>query len=343
VSITNIVPPFPVFTDSAGAPLDNGFVYVGTANLNPVSNPIAVYWDAALTVVAAQPLRTINGYLSQSGSPGTLFSAVDYSITVKDSKGVQVFTAPSGARAGLGSIVLAATESLTAQAGASIVLQDGSTMTVGTATGTPVTVTMASNARIVGDVLPNVTGTQSLGSATRKWDAQLETATADNVVVNTLATPDAAGGASVGSNTLPFADVVARNARLKTAQIYGVDQPTVVGDLVELNQRVMILASMSQTSATATPTYVENYNCDTAGCSRASAGVHTIRMRVAPTGFAHPIVTVTSGGLGTGISIDAVISGTDITVRTGNGAGTGTDLRFAVTVIGYPTVADPIS
>jgi hypothetical protein len=186
VSTTNIVPPFPVFTDSAGAPLDNGFVYVGTANLNPVSNPIAVYWDAALTVVAAQPLRTINGYLSQSGSPGTLFSAVDYSITVKDSKGVQVFTAPSGARAGLGSIVLAATESLTAQAGASIVLEDGSTMTVGTATGTPVTVTMASNARVIGDVLPNATGTQSLGSTARKWDAQLDVATVTTVNATTV-------------------------------------------------------------------------------------------------------------------------------------------------------------
>ena len=186
MSTTNIVPPFPVFTDSAGAPLDNGFVYVGTANLNPVSNPIAVYWDAALTIVAAQPLRTINGFLSQSGSPGTLFSAVDYSITVKDSKGVQVFTAPSGARAGLGSIVLAATETLTAQAGSSIVLEDGSTMEIGTATGPGVTVTMASNARIVGDVLPNVTGTQSLGSATRKWDANLDVATVALVNATTV-------------------------------------------------------------------------------------------------------------------------------------------------------------
>ena len=206
MSTTNIVPPFPVFTDSAGAPLDNGFVYVGTANLNPVSNPIAVYWDAALTVVAAQPIRTINGFLSQSGSPGTLFSAVDYSITVKDSKGVQVFTAPEGARAGLGSIVLAATESLTASAGSSIVLQDGSTMTVGTATGTAVTVTMASNARVIGDIVPNVNATQSLGSSTRKWDAQLDVASAGALTVSTTAvvyndTTTAVGAAGViGAN-----------------------------------------------------------------------------------------------------------------------------------------------
>ncbi len=335
MSTTNIVPPFPVFTDNAGAPLDNGFVYVGTANLNPVSNPIAVYWDAALTVVAAQPLRTINGFLSQSGSPGTLFSAVDYSITVKDSKGVQVFTAPSGSRAGLGSIVLAATESLTAQAGASIVLEDGSVMEIGTATGTPVTVTMASNARVVGDVLPNATGTQSLGSTARKWNANLATAT-----VTTLAAPSAGGG-SAGSNTLPFADVVARNARLKTAQIYGVDQPAAVGDLVELNQRVLVLASMVQTSSTGVAAFVENYNCDAAGSTRGGPGSYTVKLRVAPTGFAHPIVTP-RGGTGSQGSASMTVGSTDISVIMTDAAGAPTDLGFYLTLIGYPTVADPI-
>lgn len=342
MSTTNIVPPFPVFTDSAGAPLDNGFVYVGTANLNPVSNPIAVYWDAALTVVAAQPLRTINGFLSQSGSPGTLFSAVDYSITVKDSKGVQVFTAPSGARAGLGSIVLAATESLTAQSGSSVVLQDGSTMSVGTSTGTGVTVTMASNARVIGDIVPNVNATQSLGISARKWDAQLDVATIDAAVINVSANPDAAGGASVGSNTLPFADVVARNARLKTAQIYGVDQPAAVGDLVELNQRVMVVASMSQTSSTITPTFVENLNCDTAASTRGGFGSYTVKLRVAPAGFTHPIVTARGG---TGAIATAIYTpgSLDVTVITTDAAGAPTDLGFYLTLIGYPTVADPIS
>lgn len=342
MSTTNIVPPFPVFTDSAGAPLDNGFVYVGTANLNPVSNPIAVYWDAALTIVAAQPLRTINGFLSQSGSPGTLFSAVDYSITVKDSKGVQVFTAPSGARAGLGSIVLAATESLTAQAGSSIVLEDGSVMEIGTATGTGVTVTLASNARIVGDVLPNVNATQSLGSSARKWDAQLDVATIDAAVINVSANPDAAGGASVGSNALPFADVVARNARLKTAQIYGVDTPAAVGDLVELNQRVLVLASMAQTSSTGVAAFVENYNCDAAASTRGGAGSYTVKLRVAPTGFAHPIVTP-RGGTGSQGSAIMTIGSTDISVIMTDAAGAPTDLGFYLTLIGYPTVADPIS
>lgn len=342
MSINPVVAPFPIFQDRDGQPLEAGFIYIGTANLDPVTNPIAIFWDAALTISASQPVRTLNGYASRNGSPGALFAASDFSITVKDKQGLLVATNPSGARSGLGDVVLSAGESLTAQAGSSIAVQDGATVGIGTGTGVGVLVTVASNARWVGDIVPSVNATQSLGSVTRKWDLFADDIVVDDMTVNTAMLPDAAGGAAAGSDALPFSDVVARNVRARTVQVYGIDQPAAVGDLVELNQRVMILAQMSQTSATATPTYVENYNCNVAGCSRVGTGVHTIRMRVAPTGFAHPIITVTSGGLGAGISIDAVISGTDITVRTGNGAGAGVDLKFALTVIGYPTVADPI-
>jgi hypothetical protein len=91
----SIQPPFPIFSNRDGSPLENGYVWIGTANLNPITNPIAVYWDAALTQPAALPVRTINGYPSNSGTPGRLYVSSDYSIQVQDSKGSVVYSAPS--------------------------------------------------------------------------------------------------------------------------------------------------------------------------------------------------------------------------------------------------------
>ena len=91
----SIQPPYPIFTESDGSPLENGFIYIGTANLDPVANPIAVYWDAALTVPAAQPIRTLNGYPSRNGTPARLYVGSDYSIRVNDAKGVAVYSAPA--------------------------------------------------------------------------------------------------------------------------------------------------------------------------------------------------------------------------------------------------------
>jgi hypothetical protein len=91
----SISPPFPIFSDRDGSPLENGYVWIGTANLNPITNPIAVFWDAAQTQPAAQPVRTINGYPSNNGTPGRLYVNSDFSITVQDSKGSLVYSAPA--------------------------------------------------------------------------------------------------------------------------------------------------------------------------------------------------------------------------------------------------------
>ena len=42
MTATFIQIPFPVFFDSNGDPLDNGFVYIGLPNENPITNPIQV-------------------------------------------------------------------------------------------------------------------------------------------------------------------------------------------------------------------------------------------------------------------------------------------------------------
>jgi hypothetical protein len=91
---TSIVSPFPNFNDLDGTPLENGFIYIGTANLNPETSPIQVYWDAEFTIPAAQPIRTIGGYPSRSGSPGNLHvQAETFSITVRDIRRTLVFSA----------------------------------------------------------------------------------------------------------------------------------------------------------------------------------------------------------------------------------------------------------
>jgi hypothetical protein len=88
-----IASPFQQFFDRDGSPLDNGFVYVGTANLNPETNPLTVYFDDALTIPAAQPLRTSNGYIVRNGSPARIYtSQEDFSLTVREKNNVLVFT-----------------------------------------------------------------------------------------------------------------------------------------------------------------------------------------------------------------------------------------------------------
>jgi hypothetical protein len=88
-----IASPFQQIFDTDGSPLDNGYIYIGTANANPETSPIAIYWDDAGTIPAAQPLRTLNGYLVRSGTPARVYTALeDFSMTVKDRQGRVVFS-----------------------------------------------------------------------------------------------------------------------------------------------------------------------------------------------------------------------------------------------------------
>jgi hypothetical protein len=97
MSALSVQVPFPVFQDRDGQPLENGYVWIGTANLYPITNAVPVFFDAALTIPAAQPLRTINGYISNSGTPAQVYvSGANYSILVQDSKGSMVYNFPDG-------------------------------------------------------------------------------------------------------------------------------------------------------------------------------------------------------------------------------------------------------
>lgn len=95
MSALSIQPPFPIFTDTDGTPLEDGYIYIGTANQPPFSNPITVYTNAALTSTIAQPIRTLAGYPAVSGSPGRLYVNSDYSIQVQNKNGSVVYNAPA--------------------------------------------------------------------------------------------------------------------------------------------------------------------------------------------------------------------------------------------------------
>jgi hypothetical protein len=91
----SVQPTFPIFTDIDGQPLESGYIWIGTTNLNPITNPITVYWDAALTLAAVQPIRTIGGYPVNSGTPARLYVNSDYSIQVQNRNGSVVYSAPA--------------------------------------------------------------------------------------------------------------------------------------------------------------------------------------------------------------------------------------------------------
>lgn len=83
MSALSVEPPYPAFAGTDGQPLEDGFINVGVVNLNPITNPIAAFFDAALTIPAAQPIRTSGGYPVYQGTPARFYVGSDYSIKSK--------------------------------------------------------------------------------------------------------------------------------------------------------------------------------------------------------------------------------------------------------------------
>jgi len=109
MSALSVEPPFPAFAGADGQPLDDGYIWIGTVNLNPITNPIVAYWDSALTITAVQPIRTSGGYPVYQGTPARFYVGSDYSIQVKDKNGSVVYTSLNGNAGAGGSVVTNAT------------------------------------------------------------------------------------------------------------------------------------------------------------------------------------------------------------------------------------------
>lgn len=88
--------PVPMFLDTLGALMDGGYIYVGVADGDPETSPVDLFWDAALSIPATQPLRTIGGLIVNGFNPSSVFLAEeDYSMRVTDNIGTLVFYSPS--------------------------------------------------------------------------------------------------------------------------------------------------------------------------------------------------------------------------------------------------------
>jgi hypothetical protein len=96
MSALSVEPPYPAFAGTDGQPLENGYIFIGAVNLNPIVNPIAAFFDAALTIPAVQPIRTLGGYPVYQGTPARFYVGSDYSIQVQDKNGSVVYTSLNG-------------------------------------------------------------------------------------------------------------------------------------------------------------------------------------------------------------------------------------------------------
>lgn len=95
MSVYPVENPFINIDNLLGLPITGGRVYIGTPGNDPETSPQPVYWDAAGTIPAAQPLPLKGGYIVNAGSPAKPFTADNYSIRVYDFLGNVVFYDPS--------------------------------------------------------------------------------------------------------------------------------------------------------------------------------------------------------------------------------------------------------
>ena len=72
-----VTQPHPIFADIDGSPLNEGFIFIGESEKDPISFPVNVYWDSDLTELAEQPLRTKNGYIVNGDNQARIFTNVN--------------------------------------------------------------------------------------------------------------------------------------------------------------------------------------------------------------------------------------------------------------------------
>lgn len=92
MTLYSVANSYPAILSQNGVGLNGGKVYIGIAGQDPEVSPANVYWDGAGTILAAQPLDVVGGYIQRAGTPATAYiSALTYSIRVRDRFGVEVY------------------------------------------------------------------------------------------------------------------------------------------------------------------------------------------------------------------------------------------------------------
>lgn len=114
--VTVVQSPFAQFVNAAGVPLEGAKIYIGVSGQNPETTPKQIYLNESLTTAAAQPIRTVGGYPSVAGRPTQFFCDGAYSITVKTSGDVLVFSILTNTQFGSAEFYAAAAAASAAQA-----------------------------------------------------------------------------------------------------------------------------------------------------------------------------------------------------------------------------------
>jgi len=95
-----VQPRYSVYIDSLGDPLDDGYIYLGKANLDPTVYPAKASWDEAGLYPITFPVRTMNGYPLRDGTPAQMYlnfaDNTEYSVLINDEDGVEVFSSTTG-------------------------------------------------------------------------------------------------------------------------------------------------------------------------------------------------------------------------------------------------------
>jgi len=83
--------PFAPFLDRRGLPL-TGTLFLGVEGQDPQTNPVAAFFDAALTIPAPQPITVVGGFARNAGNPVLVYVAeTTFSMRTRDEDGGEVF------------------------------------------------------------------------------------------------------------------------------------------------------------------------------------------------------------------------------------------------------------
>ena len=96
MAVNSILPPYPIFADASGEPLEGGYIYVGAPGFEARSTPKTSFFDKLLTIptgtASGAAIRTTAGFPSRNGSPAMIYANDDYSLTVTDKNGRVIYT-----------------------------------------------------------------------------------------------------------------------------------------------------------------------------------------------------------------------------------------------------------
>ena len=97
MAVYSVLPPFLVFPDSDGTPLENGQIFIGQPGFEARSSPKASFFDTAQTIptgtASGSAIRTMGGFPARNGSPAMFYVDGDFSISVLDRNGVLLYSA----------------------------------------------------------------------------------------------------------------------------------------------------------------------------------------------------------------------------------------------------------